>query len=99
MKYFVHTPSTNSRTTCANLLDAFLEFREVRSRPIDLAASRATPELVVVNFRKRFELVNYLRLGHHPQRRIAANTSRKWSEGTKEIKTADYFDGLFVSIL
>jgi hypothetical protein len=64
-----------------------------------LAASRATPELFVVDFRKRFELLNYFRLGHNLERRIAANTSRKWSEGTKEIKTANYFDGLFVSIL
>jgi hypothetical protein len=64
-----------------------------------LAAARATPELFVVNFRKWFEPLNYVRLRHRPQRRIAANTSRKWSEGTKEIKAADYFDGLFVSIL
>jgi len=53
-------------------------------------------------FPRKFQRVselNYVRLGHRPQRRIAANTSRKWSEGTKEIKAADYFDGLFVSIL
>src|SRR4030095_9157428 len=83
----------------ADLVDTHLKFREVRSRPIDLAAAGATPELFVVNFRKRFELLNYLRLGHHLQRRMAADTSRKWRERTKEIKAVDYFDGLFVSIL
>ena len=33
-----------------------LEFREVRSGPINLAAAGATPELLVVDFSKRLEL-------------------------------------------
>jgi hypothetical protein len=71
----------------------------VRSCPINLAAACATPELFVVDFRKRFKPLNYFGLGNLSQRRVAANAPRKWGEGTKKIKTANYFDGLFISVL
>jgi hypothetical protein len=60
-----------SCTICANFFEAFLEFREVRSCPINLAAACATPELFVVDFRKRFEPLNYFGLGNLSQRRVA----------------------------
>lgn len=83
----------------ADLLEAFLEFREMRPSPIDLPTTRAAPELLVINFCKRFEVLNYFGLGNLSQRRIAAKASRKWRDGFKKIKTTDYFDGLFVSAL
>jgi hypothetical protein len=64
-----------------------------------LAAAGATPELFVVNFRKRFEPLDYFGLGNLAQRRVAADAARKRSDEAKEIKTADYFHDLFVGVL
>jgi len=83
----------------ADLLEAFLEFREVRPGPIDLTATRATPEFFVINFRKRFEPLNYFGLGNLSQGRIAAEASRKWGDGAEKIKAANYFDRLFTGVL
>jgi hypothetical protein len=55
--------------------------------------------LFVVDFRKRFELLNYVGLGNFLERRVAAKAPRKWSEGAKKIKATNYFDGLFIGIL
>ena len=82
-----------------NLLQPFLEFREMRSGPINLVTANATPELFVVGFRKRFEPLDYFGLGNVAQRRVAANATCKRSNGVKKIKTADYFHGLFVRVL
>jgi hypothetical protein len=71
----------------------------VRSGPINLAAACATPELFVVDFCKRFEPLNYFTLGNLSQRRVAAKATRKWGKRTKKIKTANYFDGLFIGVL
>ena len=71
----------------------------MRSGPINLAAPCATPELFVVEFRERLEPFNYFGLGNLLQRRVAAKAARKWSEGTKKIKAANYFDGLFIGVL
>jgi hypothetical protein len=81
------------------LLEAFLEFRKVGPTPVDLTATHTTPEFFVVNFRKRFETLNYFGLGNLSQRRIAPNASCKWSEGIEKFKTADHFDGLFNGVL
>ena len=99
MECFVRIRSTNLRTTCSNLLEAFLEFREVRSGPINLAATCAKPELLVVGFRKWFEPFNDFGLRSLLQRRVAAKAPRKRSDGTKKIKAANYFDGLFIGVL
>src|ERR1700747_1093686 len=37
-------------------VDSLLQFLKMRSRPVDLTATGAAPELVVVNPRQRFEL-------------------------------------------
>ena len=71
----------------------------MRSGPINLVTAGATPELFVVDFRKRFEPLDYFGLGNVAQRRVAANAARKRSNGVKKIKTADYFHGLFVRVL
>ena len=88
-----------SSTICANFFEAFLEFREVRSCPINLVAACATAELFVVDFRKRFESLNYFGLGNLSQRCVAAKATGKWGDRTKKIKTANYFHGLFVGVL
>jgi len=84
---------------CANFFEALLQFREVGPGPIDLATSDAKPELLVVDFRKRFESLNYSGLGNLAQRRIATEAPCKWIHGVKEIKTANYFDDLFIGVL
>ena len=71
----------------------------MRAAPIDLPATGATPELLVVDFRERFEPLNYFRLGNLSKSRVAADAAGKWSDESKQIKTADYFDGLFVGVL
>src|SRR6266496_2098980 len=91
-------PTVSIREIRADLLEAFLEFREVRPRPINLAAAGATPELLVVDFRKRFESLNYFGLRNLAQRRVAEEAPCKWDDGAKKIKTADYFDGLFIGV-
>ena len=71
----------------------------MRAGPINLVAGGATPELFVVDFCKRLEPLNYFGLGNLSQRSIAAKAPRIWGEGTKKIKTANYFNGLFIGIL
>ena len=71
----------------------------MRSSPIDLTTAGATPEFLVVDFRKRFEPLNYFGPGNLSQRRITAKASRKWGDGAKKIKPADDFDRLFVGVL
>ena len=69
----------------------------MRPGPINLFAIRAALELLVVDISKRLEPLNYFGLGNISQRPVAANASRKWSDGIEKIKAAGYFDGLFVS--
>ena len=68
-------------------------------RPINLPTASATPKLFVIDFRERFEVLNYVSLGNLSQRRVAAKAPREGSDGTKKIKTTDHFNGLFVNIL
>ena len=46
-----------------NFFDSLLQFGKMRSRPVDLFAARAAAELIVIDFGKPFELVQYLGLG------------------------------------
>ena len=69
------------------------------SRPIDLTASAAAPELFVVEFRERFESLNYFGLGNLSQPCVAAKATCERSDRTKKIKATDHFDRLFVSVL
>ena len=71
----------------------------MRPGPINLSTSGATPKLLVVDFRKRFESLNYFDLGNPSQQRIAAEASCEWSDGPKELKTANDLDGLFFRVL
>jgi hypothetical protein len=71
----------------------------VRPGPINLFATGAALELLVVDIGKRLKALNYLGLGNISQQPVAANASRKWSNGIEKIKAADYFDCLFVSVL
>jgi hypothetical protein len=91
--------SAKSRTTRSNFVDTFLEFREMRTSPVNLPATRATPELFVVDFCKRFESLNYCGLGSLSQRRIASKAPRKWGEGAEKVKPLNYFDSLVISLL
>ena len=96
---FCAHPGTCSPTTCADLFDAFLEFREMRPRPVNLAAIRTTAELIVIDLCKGFESLNYAILGNFPQGRVTAEAPCKRGEGTEKLKTADDFDSLFIGIL
>jgi hypothetical protein len=52
--------ASNART---DFFDPLLQFGKMRSRPIDLFAARTAAELVVINFGKRLEFVDYVGLG------------------------------------
>jgi len=69
------------------------------SGPVNLTAASATPELVVVDFGKRFELFNHVGLGDFLQWRIAAKAPRKRSNRIEKVKATDHLDGLFISVL
>jgi len=88
--------AANIRT---NFFETFLKFREMRSRPVNLAAARAAPELFVVDLSKRLKLLNYISLRNFLERRIAAKAPSKWGNEAKKIEAANYFYGLFVGIL
>ena len=48
---------------CPNRFEPFLKFLEMRTGPVDLLAARTTAELVVIDFGKRLEFVDYVGLG------------------------------------
>src|SRR4029453_7770524 len=82
-----------------NFVDPLLQFGKVRSRPVDLFAPRTAAELVVINFGKRLELVDYLGLGCLFQWCITSETARERRHELQQIKTADNLNGLFLGIL
>src|SRR6516225_9282703 len=47
----------------ADFFDSLLQFGKMRSRPVDLPAARTPAELVVIDFGKRLEFVDYVGLG------------------------------------
>src|SRR5438034_10223637 len=53
-----------SRAICANFFEAFLEFREVRPGPINLAAPCATTEWFVVEVRELMQPFKYFGFGN-----------------------------------
>ena len=69
------------------------------SCPVNLSAINAAPKLVVINFRKGFEALNYAGLGNLSERCVTAEATCKRGERTEKLKTADHFDGLFVRVL
>ncbi|HEY4639441.1 MAG TPA: hypothetical protein VIG87_05925, partial [Candidatus Udaeobacter sp.] len=81
------------------LFNPLLQFSKVRTRPVNLFAVRTAAKLVVINFRKRLELLDYVRLRCILQRRVTSQAPRKRGDQIRKIKTADNFDRLFVSIL
>ena len=56
----------------ANLFDPLLQFKKMRPRPVNLFAVRTAVELVVIDFGKRFEFVDYVGLGYLSQRRVTS---------------------------
>ncbi len=68
----------------------------MRSCPVNLAATRATAKLVVIDFRKRLKALNDFGLGRVLQRGVTAKTARKWSDQLDEVKTAEDLDCLLV---
>src|SRR5262245_59027198 len=83
----------------ANFFDPLLQFSKMRSRPVDLFATGTAAELVVIDFGKRLEFVDYLCLSCLFQRFIASQASRKRGDQFREVKTADDLDRLFVGVL
>jgi len=71
----------------------------MRPRPVNLPAAAAAAELVVVDFRERFELAgNFCFIGRF-QHGVAEETARKWRQDLREIKSAQHFYALFQRIL
>ncbi len=66
---------------------------------LKLAAASATPEPLVISFRKRLELLNHVGFGDFLQWRVATEAPRKRSNRIEKVKATDYLDDLFISIL
>jgi len=71
----------------------------VRSRPVNPIAAGTAPELVVIDFGKRLEFVDYVGLGGLLQRCITSQAPRERRDQLRKIKTADDLDRLFVGVL
>ena len=71
----------------------------MRARPVDLFAARTAAELVVIDFGKRLEFVDYVGLCCLFQRCVTSQAPRERRDQFRKIKTADNFDRLFVGIL
>ena len=69
------------------------------SSPIDLAAGWALPKTLVIQFRKRLELVDDVRFGCLLQQGITTETTRKGSNSVQKFKATNDLDALFVSTL
>ena len=83
----------------ANFFDPLLQFGKVRPRPIDLFAARTAPELVVIDFGKRLEFVDYVGLSCLLQRCVTSKAPRERRDQFRKVKTADNLDCLFVGIV
>ena len=83
----------------AKFFDSLLQFRKVRARPVDLFAARTAPELVVVDFGKRLEFVDYVGLGCLFQRCVTSQATRERRDQFRKVKTPDNLDRLFIGIL
>src|SRR5690242_4516657 len=82
-----------------NFFDPLLQLREMRSRPVDLFAIGTAAELIIVNFGKRLELVEYFGLACRFQQRVTPQAAGKRFDGVGEFKTPDNLDRLFVGVL
>jgi hypothetical protein len=87
------------RTLRANRFEALLKFREMRSRPVNLAAADASPEFFVIDFGKWLKFFNYVTFGDSFEPRIATEATRKWSDRAKKIKAAHHLDCLRIRTL
>ena len=82
-----------------NYFDPLLQFFEMRSWPVNLAAPRATPELFVIDFGERLELLDDVVFSDFSQLIVAMKASGKRSNQAEKIKAADHFDCLLVGVL
>jgi hypothetical protein len=48
---------------CESVRDVFAVLRSATTSPVNLGATGATPELLVIDFREQLELFNYFGLG------------------------------------
>src|SRR5205085_1273967 len=58
-----------------NRLDPLLQFFKMGAGPVNLAAPRAAPELIIIDLRERLELANHLSFVGGLERSIAAQTT------------------------
>ncbi len=71
----------------------------MRAPPVNLSTPGATPELVIIDSRKRLELLNHFSFLGFLQQRIAMKAAREWRSGREKLKSTDHFDGLFGGFL
>jgi hypothetical protein len=88
-----------SQTSFADLFEASLKFREMRSSPVNLPTAGATAEFLVVDFCKRLEPLNYVGFNDSLERPIAAKATRERSDRIEKMKATDNLDRLVVCVL
>src|SRR6185312_6960380 len=71
----------------------------VRAAPVDLPASCAAAEIVVVPAGQRLKAVNHLALGDGGQRAVAPHAARKGCEPMAKVQSPQDFDYLLLTVL
>ena len=82
-----------------NLFNAFFQSLEMRSGPVNLAATRAMAEPIVIDLRKRLEFLDDLRLCCLFQESVTTQTAGKGSDQVQKVKAANDLDSLFFGVL
>ena len=83
----------------ANLLQSRFQFGEMRAGPIDLAAIRTAAEILVVDFREWFELIENVGFAYFHEQTVASDAARIWRDKLSQIKSAGHFDDLLVGLV
>lgn len=83
----------------SNSFDPFLQLFEMRAGPVNLPATAASPELIIIYLGQRLELIDHASFFRGVQRSVAAEATSKWRERIGEVESAQNLEGLFQRIL
>src|SRR2546421_544813 len=71
----------------------------MRTGPVNFAAARTTSEILVVNFRKRLQLLDYIHFVCVSEQTVALQAAGVWRDHFCEAKPSDHFENLFRRVL
>src|SRR2546421_651501 len=71
----------------------------MRAGPVNFAAARTTSEILVVNFRERLQLLDYVHFVCVSEQTVALQAARVWHDHFREVKPSDHFENLFRRVM